>query len=601
MNKVNSKHSDFTPASMTRERSRTKEILNKFQPKPKENNNRSLAKSEVYADKKGQQKLLEIKEAQAKKKELIEQKKQEELNNFPTRVMVQFSSAEGKNLGGTMSIETSFNKLLINSVVNKLKNDGSTDSHLLLIEDTEISNSLKQALLNCYNQDKQKKFNSDQDTEISNSLKQALLNCYNQDKQKKFNSESVVKIVYHPENLYSVKPLTRGGESMEGHTDSILTCMFSPCGKYLASGGGDSIIRVWDMETFTLMHNIEGHQSWIMNVAWSPCGRYLTTGSLNGRIIVVDGKKGEIDNLPIFAHKDCVTSLSWKPLHLTEEPTFVSSGKDGNIRCYNVKQHNTIFNIGGHNEAISKVIWSGENIIYSCSRDKLLKSWSDIGELLKVYSGHGHWINTMSINTEFILRTGFYDYESRNESSGYNKNSFLEEKSGKEQKEAALERYNKIKSTFNFKSIDRIVTGSDDYSMILWNPQESTKPVNRLTGHNQLVNHVMFSPNTMFIASGSFDKSVKLWNGHTGAFICNFFGHIAAIYQISWSADSKFILSSSKDSTVKLWNCKSDKNTKACRHNLPGHADEVYCIDWSPDGLAAASGSKDRRVNIWKH
>lgn len=559
---------------MHRERSRTKEILAKYNTKidEKEKDNKSRAKSEVFADKKGKVKLQEFKEKKLKRIKDVEDKKQEEIDNFPKEVIVQFTSAEGKNLGGQMTIETTATKHVINSVINKLKDDSNFMNHLMMIDDTELTNTLKSTLLNLYN---------------SNNLK--------------FNSESIVKIVYHPENLYTVKPLTRGGSSLEAHTDSILTCMFSPCGKFLASGGGDKILRIWDMETFTLMTSIESHESWIMNVAWSSCGEYLVSGALNGKIIICNGKKGELFDIPLRAHKDCVTSISWKPLHLSLEPIFVSSGKDGNLRCFNIAKRSTTFNIGAHDEAVMKVIWSGENIIYSCSRDKLLKSWNEEGSLLKVFKGHGHWINTMSINTEFILRTGFYDYEQTAESSGYNKNCYLEEKSNEEKRDAALLRYNKIKKNFNFSSIDRIVTGSDDFTMILWSPGENEKPISRLTGHNQLVNHVMFSPNTLFIASGSFDKSIKLWNGLTGAFICNFFGHIAAIYQISWSTDSKYLLSASKDSTVKIWNIKSEKKTKSSRHTLPGHADEVYCIDWSPDGLSAASGSKDKRVNIWRH
>lgn len=573
---------------MHRERSRTKEILNKFQAKDKEDLNKSKSKAEVYGDKKGKEKLIQIKEKQKEKREKEKLEKEEDLKNFPSRVIVQFSSAEGKNLGSSLSIETESNKLLLNQVINKLKqkenSEDSFSNHLIMIEDTEVSDTLKHALIQTYNNDNEK----NKDSKLSNY----------------FNSESVVKIVYHPENLYTVKPLTRGGESLEAHTDSILTCQFSPCGKYLASAGGDSFIRLWDMETFTLMMNIPGHDSWVMNVCWSPCGEYLVSGSINGKIVLVKGKTGDLVCDAFKAHKDCVTNVCWKPLHLCTDkiPYFLTSGKDGIIKCYNALNQKTEFIISAHNESITKVIWSGEDIIYSCSKDKLLKSFNHKGELLNLYKGHGHWINTMSINTEFILRTSFYDYESKpDDFTGYNKKSSLETKSFKERQEEALSRYNKIKSTFNFNHIDRIVTGSDDYSMFLWSPEEKTQPVTRLTGHNQLVNHVMFSPNTMFIASGSFDKSIKLWNGHTGKFICNFFGHIAAIYQISWSADSKFVLSASKDSTVKIWNVKSEKSTKSCRHTLPGHADEVYCIDWSPDGLNAASGSKDKRVNIWKH
>ena len=107
--------------------------------------------------------------------------------------------------------------------------------------------------------------------------------------------------------------------------------------------------------------------------------------------------------------------------------------------------------------------------------------------------------------------------------------------------------------------------------MFLWNPEVDKKPVSRMTGHQQLVNHVQFSPDTLYLASGSFDKCVKIWNGHTGKFLFNLRGHVGAVYQISWSPDSRMLLSCSKDSTVKCWNVK----VKRLMFELPGHADEV--------------------------
>lgn len=96
----------------------------------------------------------------------------------------------------------------------------------------------------------------------------------------------------------------------------------------------------------------------------------------------------------------------------------------------------------------------------------------------------------------------------------------------------------------------------------------------------QLVNHVYFSPDGQWVASASFDKSVKLWNGITGTFVAAFRGHVGPVYQIrlalfflrhlflshfwkdnshilqllcrSWSADSRLLLSGSKDSTLKV-------------------------------------------------
>lgn len=97
------------------------------------------------------------------------------------------------------------------------------------------------------------------------------------------------------------------------------------------------------------------------------------------------------------------------------------------------------------------------------------------------------------------------------------------------------------------------------------------------------MNHVYFSPDGQWVASASFDKSVKLWNGTTGKFVAAFRGHVGPVYQIrfelsllflfkrilsstqqsfcfllhySWSADSRLLLSGSKDSTLKV-NCRN--------------------------------------------
>jgi ribosome assembly protein 4 len=160
-------------------------------------------------------------------------------------------------------------------------------------------------------------------------------------------------------------------------------------------------------------------------------------------------------------------------------------------------------------------------------------------------------------------------------------------------KSAALTRYNKIFET----ETEKLISGSDDFTMFLWNPEVDRKCVQRMTGHQQLINDVKFSPDARLIASASFDKSIKLWDGKTGKFIATLRGHVQAVYQISFSSDSRLLVSGSADSTVKVWNLLKRK----LYNDLPGHADEVFAVDWSPDGQCVASGGKDRVLKIWKY
>ncbi|BAU01130.1 Notchless protein-like protein [Vigna angularis] len=163
--------------------------------------------------------------------------------------------------------------------------------------------------------------------------------------------------------------------------------------------------------------------------------------------------------------------------------------------------------------------------------------------------------------------------------------------SPEEMKKVALERYQAMRGN----APERLVSGSDDFTMFLWEPFVNKHPKTRMTGHQQLVNHVYFSPDGLWVASASFDKSVKLWNGTTGKFVAAFRGHVGPVYQISWSADSRLLLSGSRDSTLKVW----DIRTRKLKQDLPGHSDEVFSVDWSPDGEKVASGGKDKVLKLW--
>ena len=285
----------------------------------------------------------------------------------------------------------------------------------------------------------------------------------------------------------------------------------------------------------------------------------------------------------LSGHRQWVTSLSWEPLHRNAKcERLASSSRDGTVAVWNVRTRRREAVIAGHSDSIECCKWGGEGLLYTASRDRTVRVWSLDGEaakLVRTLVGHAHRVNALALSTDSVLRSGGFGWETR---------EFASEDA---MFQAAKERYEEARKN----GPERLCSCSDDFTLFLWEPASSKQPVARLTGHQQLVNQMAFSPDGRFIASASFDKKVKVWDGATGKLLNTLHGHVGAVYQIAWSPDSRFIASASRDSTVKIWKPLGKK----ALYTLSGHLDEVYAIDWSPFGTKVASGGKDRLVKIW--
>lgn len=431
------------------------------------------------------------------------------------------------------------------------------------------------------------------------------------------STEHTLELIYRPLALFRVRPVTRCTDTLPGHTDAVLHVSYSPDGKHLASGGGDAVVRFWDVHTSTPRHACSGHTDHVLCTAWSPCGTKFASGDKRGNLILWDPVKGTMlgcgSSGIIKAHSKWITGLAWEPMHSTGNnheamgmcERLVTSSKDGHAKIWNIRTRRCEATLSGHLDSIESVKWGGEGLIYTASRDRTIKVWnategagtggSRVGTLVRTLVGHGHRVNTLAVSSDYICRTGPYDHYGKIISDV----DVGRDKDTKEWREAAYQasvaRYASFKSP---GEPERLLSGSDDFTLLLWHPTENKRPIKRLTGHQQAVNHIAFSPDSRFFASASFDKKVKVWNGRSGDFVSTLTGHVGAVYQVAWSSDGRYLVTASKDSTAKLWEVPSGKRA---RETLPGHEDEVYALDWSPNGASVATGSKDRTIKIWKH
>src|SRR6266508_1736472 len=139
-----------------------------------------------------------------------------------------------------------------------------------------------------------------------------------------------------------------------------------------------------------------------------------------------------------------------------------------------------------------------------------------------------------------------------------------------------------------------LASGSDDNTLRLWDVS-SGELIRSLEGHQLSVSSVAFSPDGRWLASGSEDNTVRLWDASSGELVRSLEGHQGWVRSVAFSPDGRWLASGSGDRTVRLWDVSSGELIRS----LEGHQLSVSSVAFSPDGRWLASGSEDNTVRLW--
>lgn len=335
-----------------------------------------------------------------------------------------------------------------------------------------------------------------------------------------------------------------------GKHDAGAWCVaFTPDGRHILTGGGDKLLRLWDVTTDKEVRRFQGHAHTVLCAAFAPDGRRVVSGGMDNTIRVWDADAGR-ELLRLDGHADAVNAVAFSP----DGGRVVSGSADGTVRVWDADDGRLLQRLTGHSAGVTGVAFmrDGKHVL-SGGLDKSLRLW-DLGT--------GTPARTLAVSSP-VLRLAL---------------------SGDER---------------------RVLTGSADGSPRLIELAGGRE--RRLSpGHAGVVVGVAFGPDGRMALTSGHDRVVRLWNMETDSNLHAFDGHSDAVRAIAFAPDGRTAVSADVAGSIMLWGLPrvapattTGPSVTEAPARRQGHTRPVTCFAFSPDGRRVVTGGEDNTVRLW--
>jgi len=413
---------------------------------------------------------------------------------------------------------------------------------------------------------------------------------------------------------------------LRGHTDEVLSAIYSQDGKYILTTSIDGTARLWDLSSRESVI-IKEYTAGITSAAFSPDGKHiLTTGSDQGQDGVAELWELGGTQVVIFAgHTGSILGGSFSP----DGTLIATAGQDKTARLWQA-DGTPLAVLAGHTETVTAVIFSPDGTrLVTLSADATARLWRTDGSIVATLSGHtGPLLGASFTADSSRILTASADGTARFWLADGTPAGTLEGHTGK------------VYSAVFSNDAQRVLTASADGTARLWRADGVMMKVltGPLTpdGSPSPIYTAIFNPDDSdLILTAGADFTTRLWHADA-TLIATLTGHTAPVYSARFSADGRQIVTASADRTARLWDIDRLYASPLTQNELTmmwagfspdgnqvltagqdgvarlfsldgkeqaaftGHTAALTCASFSPDGQLVGTSSLDGSARIWR-